>query len=94
MRIMNTTELSAMEVINLCDGARLGCPAGLEITVGEGKVSAIIIPRECGLFSLGKGERYRVPWCRVECVGEDTVLVKLTPDELAGCIEGGRGKRR
>ena len=86
--------LRQKEVINLCDGARLGYPASLELCADDGKATALIIPRECGLLSLGKGERYRIPWCRIECIGEDTVLVKLTAAELSACLMGGRGKRK
>ncbi len=86
MRTLTTTELERMDVINLCDGARLGCPSSLEICPEDGKVTALFIPLESGFFSFGRSETYRIPWCRVECLGEDTVLVKLTAAELAGCV--------
>ena len=86
MRTITTTELFCMEVINLCDGAKLGYPNALELCAEEGKISALILPREHGLFSLGKGESYRIPWCRIECLGEDAILVKLTAAELSSCL--------
>ncbi len=86
MRSVTTNDLFCMEVINLCDGARIGTPSALEIDPDCGHVTALIIPTECGLFPLGKREVYRIPWCRIECLGEDAVLVKLNAAELAGCV--------
>ena len=94
MRQITTTELSCMEVINLCDGGKLGYPSAVELCADDGRVTALIIPRECGLWSFGKGEHYRIPWCRIECIGEDTVLVKLTAAELSTCLVRGAGKRK
>ena len=41
-----------------------------------------------------KAEHYRIPWCRVECIGEDTVLVKLTAAELSSCLERGSSRKK
>ena len=94
MREIITTDLFCMEVINLCDGGRIGYPSALEFCAEDGRVTALIIPRDCGFLGLGKTERYRIPWCRIECIGEDTVLVKLTAAELSNCVVGGKGKRK
>ena len=94
MREITTADLFCTEVINLCDGGKLGYPSALEFCAEDGKVTALIIPRDSGFLGLGKTERYRIPWCRIECIGEDTVLVKLTAAELTTCIVGGRGKRK
>ena len=37
------------------------------------------------LSELGKTEYYRIPWCNIQCIGEDTILVKLTANELNTC---------
>ena len=93
MRHITTTELSCMEVINLCDGGKLGYPSAVELCADDGQVTALIVPRESGLFGFGKSEHYRIPWCRIECLGEDTVLVKLTAAELSECLcRGGKKK--
>ena len=94
MKSTTTSELQNMEVINLCDGGKLGYPSALEFCAEDGKVTALIIPRDSGFLGLGKTERYRIPWCRIECIGEDTVLVKLTAAELSNCVVGGKGKRK
>ena len=94
MREITTTDLCAMEVINLCDGGKLGYPSALEFCAEDGKITALIIPKDCGLFSFAKAEHYRIPWCRVECIGEDTVLVKLTAAELSSCLERGSNRKK
>ncbi len=86
MRSLTTHTLFSMEVINLCDGSRIGTPSALELDADCGHIDALIIPIETGFFSFGKSDVYRIPWCRIECIGEDAVLVKLTAAELAGCL--------
>ena len=54
MREITTTDLCAMEVINLCDGGRLGYPSALELCPEDGKITALIIPRDCGFLGFGK----------------------------------------
>ena len=90
MRIVDTDDLFSMEVINLCGGTRLGCICGLELNVAQGEptVAFLRVPAEadvCSLLPFSKRDVYRIPWCRVECVGEDTVLVRMTQAELADC---------
>ena len=94
MREIITTDLFCMEVINLCDGGKLGYPSAVELCAEDGRVTALIIPKECGLLGLGKGEQYRIPWCRIECLGEDTVLVKLTAAELSDCLVRRSGRKK
>ena len=48
------------EVINICDGKRLGCVMDLEFDACSGKIEKIIIPgpgKICGVF--GNGQRIR-----------------------------------
>ena len=49
--------LRRKEVINLCDGCRLGCVGDVEVTVPEGSVKALIVFGPCRFFGLfGRGE--------------------------------------
>jgi sporulation protein YlmC with PRC-barrel domain len=81
-----------MEVINLCDGGKLGYPNALELCADDGHAVALMIPKDKSFLRLGPVEEYRIPWCRIECLGEDTILVKLTAAELSSCLV--RGKRK
>ncbi len=86
MKQITTSELECMEVINLCDGCRLGCPSAVELNADDGCITALIVPRESGFLGFGKNECYRIPWCRIECLGEDAILVKLSAAELSNCL--------
>lgn len=86
MKYITSEELEKMEVINLCDGSRLGCPSGVELDVHNGCLTALIIPKDGGFFSLGRAEQYRIPWCHIQCIGEDAILVKLDSSEQAACL--------
>ena len=94
MKCTTISELASMEVINLCDGARLGYPCDFELTVPEGRINAIIVPGESGGLGFGKGKEYKIPWCKVECFGDDTILVRLPADELCACECGGKRRRK
>ena len=86
MKICSTVDLRDKEVINLCDGARLGCAQDFEIDVSCGRILALVIAGDCGIFGFSKREDIIIPWEKVECIGEDTVLVKLEPNELQICV--------
>lgn len=85
MRTLTTADLSSMEVINLCDGSRLGCPACFELDCDDGRIIALLLPQSKSFSLLGKADYYRIPWCNIQCIGEDTILVKLTASELNTC---------
>ena len=88
MRKTSTAELRCLEVVNLCGGERLGYPCELEIDLDSGQILSIIIPIECGFSFFGKREEYIIPWCKIDCIGEDAILVKLPRDELFRCERG------
>ena len=85
MKICSTAELCEKEVINLCDGERLGYATEFEIDICDARVMALVIPSEIGLFGCPKGERLVIPWEKIECIGEDTILVKVSGEELCRC---------
>ena len=101
MRPINTDDLFRMQVINLCDGSALGFPEALELRCGCGcggcTVTALVIPCDTGIpawLPFGRHSVWCIPWERVECIGEDAILVRLPPDALAGCCRHDRRSRR
>ena len=69
-------QLRRKEVINLCDGCKLGYVGDLEICLPEGTVKAIIVFGPCRFFGLfGRGEDYYIPWDCVQKFGDDIVLI-------------------
>ena len=81
MKIITTVDLREKEVINLCNGARLGNPCDFEFDKCDGKILSLIIHGERGLFGGCKTQDIVIPWCKIECFGEDTILVKLEDDQ-------------
>ncbi len=68
--------LRRKEVINICDGSRIGCVGDLEVQIPEGTVKALIVFGPCRFFGLfGRGEDYYIPWECVQKFGDDIILV-------------------
>ncbi len=70
------TELKNKNVINLCDGSSLGCICDLELNTCSGEITAMILPGNGILASLSSKNRICIPWCDIERIGKDTILVK------------------
>lgn len=92
MERFNTCDLRQKEVINLCDGTRLGCPCDFEFDRCDGRILALVIPRGSGFFCFGKGHDLIIPWNKIECIGEDAILVRLPQGEIYS-PECGKKKR-
>ena len=69
-------DLKCKEVINICDGCRLGYVDDVEVRVPEGQVIAIIVYGPCRFFGLfGRGEEFYIPWECIQRIGDDIILV-------------------
>ena len=69
-------ELRRKEVINICDGCKLGYVADVDVRVPDGQVVAIVVLGPCRFFGLfGRGEEYYVPWDCIQRIGDDIILV-------------------
>ena len=85
MRAYSFAELSQKEVINLCTGEKMGRICDIEISAKDHTVISIVLPGQGSLLGLGKATETVIPWCKIECVGEDTVLIKLSAEEQSAC---------
>lgn len=75
----NTTysELKRKEIINICDGARLGCICDLELDDCTGVISAVIVPGPSKFLGLFKSpEELVIPYCKIQKIGDDVILVQ------------------
>lgn len=84
----NSEDLREKEVINICDGRRLGCVSEVEFNVCDGRLTAIVLPSPGGFLGLGGKERIVIPWERIERIGQDVILVNasgLLPPGKKGC---------
>jgi len=82
MRVCSLCELKNKEVVNICDGRRLGYIIDAEIDLDCGRVVSLIIPSEGKILSFSKCEPVRVLWCDIEKIGDDVILVRA--DETLG----------
>jgi len=75
---MSFSELKMKEVINICDGRRLGRPIDVVFT-DQACIEALVVPGQYSLKNMLRGMREGivVPWCRVKRIGDDVILVEL-----------------
>lgn len=70
----NSEDFRDKEVISVTDGRRLGFVAEIEFDVCDGRITAIVVRDDCGLFGR-KGEDILIPWDKIQKIGEDIILV-------------------
>ncbi|MCL2082610.1 MAG: YlmC/YmxH family sporulation protein [Oscillospiraceae bacterium] len=71
------TDLRCKEVVNVCDGCRLGYPCDVEIDTVTGHLCAIIVPGACKYFGIfGRGDDIIIPWPAIVRIGDDIILVE------------------
>lgn len=76
---MNTriADLQCREVINVCNGERLGYINDVELDINTGRLVAIVVPGQWSISSLfSKGDEYVIPWNQIEKIGGDIILVR------------------
>ena len=88
MKRMSTRDLRCLEIVNLCDGARLGFASDFEFDCEEARLLALVIQGSCGFLGFGQEDDLIIPWHLIECIGEDAILVKLNRSDLCSCQRG------
>ena len=82
------SEFRRKEIINVCDGCRLGFVSDLELELPVGRVLALIVPgprRFLGLF--GREYDYCIPWPCIRRIGDDIILVDVALDQMRRPLE-------
>lgn len=77
----NTTfcDLKEKEIINICDGARLGCICDLEIDDCTGQICSIVVPGPTRFLGIIKNsEELVIPFCKIQKIGDDVILVDIS----------------
>ena len=70
------TDMHDKEVINICDGNRLGCVDDVEVDTCTAQLCAIVIHGKPKLLGFaGHEEDTVIPWKDIEIIGEETILV-------------------
>lgn len=78
---MSFSELRRKDVVNICDGRKMGRPIDL-ILNDSACAQALVVPgRGGGLLGLFRQDREGIviPWERVRRVGDDVILVEVDP---------------
>lgn len=73
------TDMHNKEVINVCDGTRLGCVDDVEVDTCTAQLVAIVIhgrPRCMGL--MGHDDDIVISWKDIQVIGEETILVNFS----------------
>ena len=74
--------LQEKEVINVCDGCRLGFVSDVEVDCKCGQITAIIVPGPCKCFGLGRHGDFIIPWQCIRQIGDDIILVDGNLDKF------------
>ena len=75
---MRICELRRMEVVNICDGKRLGFVGDVEFDECTGRIKCLIVPGPgciCGF--LGREKEYLIPFEDSCQIGDDIILVRV-----------------
>ena len=66
------------EVINICDGKRLGFVQDVCADLDTGKITSIIVPGNNKLMSMfSSNNDIVIPWKNIKCIGDDLILVEI-----------------
>ena len=77
--VLNASKIRELDVINVCDGSRLGWVCEFEIDSSCGKICAVIVSGR--YFSLFEQKNtLRIPWEKIVCIGEDAILADCGRD--------------
>ena len=91
--VMSTAELRKKEIINLCDGSRLGFACDFEFDKCTAQIIGLVLEKSNGFLGLGAGESVLIPWCNVQCIGEDTILVDFDSKGPFSCTNDRKNKK-
>ena len=76
--IVRITDMHDKEVINICDGTRLGFVDDLEVDTCTAQITALVICGRSRLFGLlGREPDIVIQWKNIEVVGDETILVNF-----------------
>ena len=82
---MNFSELKQKDVINICDGRRLG--KTIDLVLNESAcVDALVVPGPSSFWNCLKPDRegYSIPWERIRRIGDDVILVDVETNYAGG----------
>ncbi len=86
--VCRITDLRFKEVISINNGCCLGPVSDIELDTCTARIVAIVIFGRARCFGImGREDDIVIPWEHIQCIGEDTVLVKYCPPKKEHCRE-------
>ena len=76
---LNYSSLREKDVINVCDGRKIGSICDLTVDADCGRITEIFVSDRFFGFSAQKPPA-KIPWEKISCIGEDTILVSMPRD--------------
>ena len=74
-------DLQRKELVNVKDGTKIGYVDDAIIDIDTASVKSLVVYGRLKLFGLlGRQPHIIIPWCDIQIIGEDTILV--TADQL------------
>ncbi len=77
---MRMCELVGKEIVNICNGSRLGVvgDSDMAINIDSGEIQSIILPRKSNFINLWVERQHLIiPWEAVRKVGSEVIIVEL-----------------
>ncbi len=86
---MRMCELRQKEVINCCNGQRIGYVCDILFDRCSGQIQKIIVPGPCKIFGiLGHEQEYVIPYHCIKSIGDDVILVDVNlASMLVNCCD-------
>ncbi|MBM7613721.1 YlmC/YmxH family sporulation protein [Alkaliphilus hydrothermalis] len=81
---MRFSAMSGKEIVNLCDGSRLGIIGDSDLLLDEktGKIVALLIPDQKNVFSfMSSNAIMEIPWQAIKKIGNDMIIIELEDDD-------------
>ncbi len=91
--ILAISDLRGREVVRVCDAQTIGCVSDATFDSCTGRICALyVVPSGLGIADLWRGEVIVVAWERVECIGDNCILVNMRKEDCSVCAQ--RRKKR
>lgn len=87
------TGLTEKQVVNLCDGKILGYIVDFMVDICNGRLTAIVLPGEGGIFGFKKCTDIIIPWEKICKIGRDTIIVDIGAIPQECCRQEKRRKK-
>jgi YlmC/YmxH family sporulation protein len=84
--IARITDMHDKEVINICDGQRLGFVDDVEVDTCTAQIVSLVIYGRAKLFGLlGREPDIVIHWKQIEVIGDETILANCNCPTDSSC---------